>query len=304
MSARESSDGERLTAVVVHDGTVASSSADATVAWWSFTKALLAACILLLSERRRIRLDEPLAGFPFTPRQLLQHRAGVGNYGGLAEYHAAVANGEKPWSVDDLLRRIPPDDLLFAPDTGWAYSNIGYLLLRREVERATDSSLKEALKQLVLRPLGLEIARVAETAGEMQAIAFPATNAYDPGWVYHGCVIGPACEATLALHRLLAGELLSPASRDAMLGRFPIGHELPGRPWVTTGYGLGVMMGLMKDRKSQRSIEVVGHSAGGPGSVAAVYSCSNNGRRRTAGAFAAGNDEGIAEFTVLELLDA
>ena len=35
-------------------------------------------------------------------------------------------------------------------------------------------------------------------------------------------------------------------TRDALLREFPIGDNLPGRPWIRTGYGLGVMMGVMQ----------------------------------------------------------
>ena len=114
-----------LAAVVDADGLLHPASCGAVVPWWSFTKTLIAACVLLLSERRLIALDTPLDGLPCTPRQLLQHRAGIGNYGALADYHAAVERGERPWPVDELLKRVPPGRLLFAPETGWAYSNIG-----------------------------------------------------------------------------------------------------------------------------------------------------------------------------------
>jgi CubicO group peptidase (beta-lactamase class C family) len=294
-----------LTAVVDESGVLDPSSSDATVAWWSFTKTLLAACVLLLSERRLITLDDRLEGLPFTPRQLLQHRAGVGDYGGLADYHAAVERGDAPWSEKELLRRISPHELVFDPGAGWAYSNVGYLLLRREVERRADTSFADAMARLVLRPLGLQVARIAESAEQMQGIAHPPRHTYDPAWVYHGCVVGPVCEAALALHRLLASDLLAPASREALLRKHPIGGSLPGRPWIRTGYGLGVMMGLMGS-DLQVPMEVVGHSAGGPGSVGAVYSrrAGSVAGHRSAACFTAGDDAGAAEFAVLRMLQA
>jgi D-alanyl-D-alanine carboxypeptidase len=294
-----------VTAVVDENGVLDPSSSDAIVAWWSFTKTLLAACVLRLSEQRLIALDNRLEGLPYTPRQLLQHRAGVGDYGGLAEYHAAVERGDTPWSEEELLRRIPPHELAFDPETGWAYSNVGYLLLRREVERKADSSLADAMARLVLRPLGLQAARIAESTEQMQGIAHPPRRSYDPAWVYHGCVVGPVCEAALALHRLLASDLLAPASREALLRRHPIGGSLPGRPWISTGYGLGVMMGVMGS-ELQAPMEVVGHSAGGPGSVGAVFSGCVGGvaGHRSAACFMAGDDAGAAEFAVLRLLQA
>ncbi len=291
-----------LLGLVDPDGNLDPSSSPAVVPWWSFTKTLIAACILRLAERGSIALDARLHGKPFTTRQLLQHRAGVRNYGELAEYHEAVERGERPWPVAELLERIPLDDLTFTPATGWAYSNIGYLLLRQEVERLTGASLAEALASIILRPLGLEACRMAETADDMQRTALFPPHVYDPGWVYHGCVIGPVGEAALALHRLLAGPLLAPASRQAMLSCFAIGGGIPGRPWVTTGYGLGLMMGSMQDAHAGCRLEVAGHSAGGPGSTGAVYHAVTADGRRTAAAFASGSDTGIAEGEALRIL--
>ena len=86
-------DVEVVTAAVV-DGTVAVGDvADPPVPWWSFTKTVLAAAALVLVDAGRLTLDTPLAGQRYTLRQLLQHRAGVPDYGSLADYHDAVASG-------------------------------------------------------------------------------------------------------------------------------------------------------------------------------------------------------------------
>jgi CubicO group peptidase (beta-lactamase class C family) len=62
------------------------------VPWWSFTKTAIAATALSLVARGKITLDEPLTAKPYTLRQLLQHRAGLCDYGALPDYHAAVAS--------------------------------------------------------------------------------------------------------------------------------------------------------------------------------------------------------------------
>jgi CubicO group peptidase (beta-lactamase class C family) len=56
----------------------------------------LATAALQLVDRGNLDLDDQIDDHPCTLRQLLQHRAGVPNYGGLASYHDAVARGEKP----------------------------------------------------------------------------------------------------------------------------------------------------------------------------------------------------------------
>ena len=102
--------------------------------WWSLTKAALAAGALVLVAGGRLELDASLAGRPFTLRQLLQHTAGLPDYGGLPAYHEAVARRAEPWSADELLRRVSSDTLLFSPGQGWAYSNVGYFFVRRLIE--------------------------------------------------------------------------------------------------------------------------------------------------------------------------
>lgn len=49
-------------------------------------------------------------------------------------------------------------------------------------------------------------------------------------------------------------------------------------------------------------LEVIGHSAGGPGSVGAVYNARCDGKARTVAVFTAGSDEGVAEEEALRML--
>jgi CubicO group peptidase (beta-lactamase class C family) len=289
-------------AVLDHRGQAKGNSSATLVPWWSFTKTLIAACALRLAEQGRLALDVPLGGQPYTTRQLLQHCAGVGNYGDSADYHAAVARRDPPWSDDELFARFPPERLLFAPGTGWAYSNIGYLLLRRHIERISGTGLKDALNELLLAPLGLHSSRLAESPADMATTAFEGGHGYHPGWAFHGVVIGPVLEAAQALHGILQSDLLAPASRAALLDRHPIGGPIAGRPWQTTGYGLGLMIGSMSLPGMPQPFPVAGHSAGGPGSVGAVYQGSLDGRHRTVAVFSAGTDEGIAENEAFRLL--
>lgn len=290
-----------LTAAVGDDGCLMAGASPAIVPWWSFTKTLIAAAALRLSDQGRLDLDRPVPGGPYHWRQLLGHRAGVGDYGGLPDYHAAVTAGQPPWDEATLLARVPPDRPLFAPDTGWAYSNVGYLLVRRGLERLCDQPLGDLLADLVLRPLGLDATRLAVTVTDMDGTAFAGGHGYDPGWVYHGTLIGPVLEAALGLHRLLTGALLSPASLTAMTSRHDLGGPIPGRPWRAPGYGLGLMVGRM-GMDSGRAIDTAGHSAGGPGSTGAVHHRLSPGPVRTVACFADSDDPAITEDAVLRHL--
>ncbi|EHJ48201.1 beta-lactamase [Solidesulfovibrio carbinoliphilus subsp. oakridgensis] len=292
----------RYAALVEATGDLRPGAATAVVPWWSFTKPLIAACLLRLAGKGQLDIEARLDAYPFTVRDLLQHRAGVGDYGALAEYREAVSRGDAPWSDQALLARVSPDRLLFAPRTGWAYSNVGYLLLRRLIERICGTGLGEALAALVLGPLGLVASRLAERPADMAATAFPGGHGYQPGWCFHGTVIGPVAEAALALHRLLAGELLAPAWKQAFLEPFLLAPGMAGRPWHTAGYGLGLMRGTMKRPGMDRPLAVAGHSAGGPGSVGAVYHALDRGGGRTVAVFADAEDASAVETRALALL--
>ncbi|HYF58059.1 MAG TPA: serine hydrolase domain-containing protein [Burkholderiaceae bacterium] len=289
-------------AAVDECGTPAADASTAIVPWWSFTKTLVAVAALRLVEQGRLALDAPLPAAPFTLRQLLQHRAGLGDYGALPAYRAAVERADEPWSDDVLFRHVPPSRLLFAPGEGWAYSNVGYLLARRTIEAACGAGLDRVLEEQVLGPLGLAGSRFARGPDDMRATAFEGGRGYHPGWVRHGLVVGPAVEAALALHRILNGGLLSPASRAALLAAHPVGGPPPGRPWTSAGYGLGLMIGTMRGPGADAPLDVVGHSAGGPGSVGAVYHAPRARPRLTVAAFAAGPDGGLVEDAALRRL--
>ena len=209
---------------------------------------------------RRLVLDEPLPGRPYTLRQLLQHRAGLTEYGRLPAYHEAVGRNEDAWPADEMLARTAADRLVYEPGKGWGYSNIGYYL-RPAADRAErrTAPLGDALDHLVLKPLGIAGVRFAADRAHY-------SPDYDPRWVYHGLLVGPIAQAALLLQRLLAGDLLPPPLLSAMCDRYLVGGPIAGRPWKTPSYGLGLMIG-----ETTGGELIAGHTGGGPGSAVAVY---------------------------------
>src|SRR5207302_3303179 len=126
---------------------------------------------LVLVAGGRLELDASLAGRSFTLRQLLQHTAGLPDYGGLPAYHEAVARRAEPWSADDLLRRVSAGTPLFSPGQGWAYSNVGYLFVRRLIEEATGEEMDAALRRLVFGPPGVPGAPPARAPSDLTPTA-------------------------------------------------------------------------------------------------------------------------------------
>lgn len=267
----------------------------ALVPWWSITKSVLAAAVLRLAEMGLLDLNDHFEDWPFTIRQVLQHRSGLANYGGPI-YERAVAEGESVWSVDELLERQNARQLLFTPGEGWAYSNIGYLFIRQLIERITGMDLDLALKQLIFSPMQIKGTRVATTPNDMAETLWGNPDNFDPRWVYHGLLVGPPADAVEFLKQLLTDRFLAEASLAAMRNCHSIGGELPKRPWENTGYGLGLMIGKMKTAGW-----VVGHSGAGPTTVSALYAFPDLPGTPIVAAFAQGADEGVAEYEVIRV---
>jgi len=236
------------------------------VPWWSFTKTVLSATALTLVRDGRLDLDASLPGNAFTLRQLLRHEAGLADYGELPEYHTAVANHEPAWSAEEMMLRLDGHRLRYSPGAGWRYSNVGFMLVARLIERAADLPLEDAIRQQVLIPLGISMVRLARERLELNVEYLGSSFSYDPGWVYHGLLIGPVSQAALLLDNLLAGKLLPTNLLQEMQLTRVLGGPIAGRPWVTPGYALGLMRGSIEG-----GLTLAGHTGCGPGSVVAVY---------------------------------
>ncbi|VVP05478.1 D-aminopeptidase [Pseudomonas fluorescens] len=270
---------------------------DVTVPWWSFTKTVLAAAALSLVRDGLIGLDEGVPEGPFTLRQLLRHEAGLADYSELADYHTAVARNETPWSAAEMLQRLDATRLRYAPGDGWRYSNVGYLFIARLIARVTGLRLEEALTQRVFAPLGLSRIRLATTRADLAYVNMGAASTYDPGWVYHGLLVGPLVEAALCLDRLLDGHLLPQSLLREMQTVRTLGGPIAGRPWVAPGYGLGLMQGMVES-----GLTLSGHTGVGPGSIIAVYRCIDGNSTASCAVFDESGNEGAVEAEVVRHL--
>jgi CubicO group peptidase (beta-lactamase class C family) len=235
------------------------------VPWWSFTKTVLAVAALRLVERGRLALWEPVDGAPYSLGQLLRHEAGLPDYGGVARYHEDVAAGKVPWPVERLLAAIDADRPRYAPGEGWAYSNIGYLKVGRLIERASDLSLGEALRDLVFQPADLTSPRLATTPEDLAGVQMGEAAGYHPGWVYHGLVTGTAADGARLLRAVLTGALVRPETLAQMVQ----GRALPqyrNAVYPDPAHGLGLM------HWAQDPLDhPIGHTGSGPGSSIAIY---------------------------------
>lgn len=263
--------------------------------WWSITKSVLAAAVLRLADQGRCSLDDFYNHRPYTIRQLLQHTAGLNNYGG-EPYRAAVAAGDPVWPVTELLARVNAERLIFTPGCDWAYSNVGYIFIRQLIEETAGLEIDEALRMLVFGPMGIQRTRLAATPDDVKQTFWGNPNGYDPRWVYHGLLIGPPSDAVDFLRRLFSAAFLSAAARSAMKTMHALGGSVAGRPWTRIGYGLGLMMGEMGEGGA-----VFGHSGVGHDCVSSLYCFSELPGGPIVAVFGQGSDEATTETEAMRL---
>ena len=272
------------TLVAAGDDVEITGDPDARYPIYSVTKTAVAAAVLLLVREGAIELD--------SVRRLLDHTSGVRDYGSLPEYHETVrVRPGSAWDDDEFLARASAAGPQFESGKGWAYSNTGYLVLRRLLDE--HGGLTAFLPRL-----GLAAATVAERTADL-GVAVPAPSAllldgvgdvrgvYDPRWVGHRTLVARAGDL-LDFWRDLPSEMLDPRTF------VPVGADAPG--FVRPSYGLGVMA----DPGSPLGT-VVGHGGAGPGYTAAVFAVPG----ADAVAIVLTADERYpAQQTVLELLGA
>lgn len=263
---------------------------------YSITKTFTAVLLLLLQQEERLSLKDPLARwFPQVPqadciclKQLLNHTAGIPDYGSLQAYHDGVrAAPSLPWSFEQFAAATFEQGLCFVPGTGWAYSNPGYMLLKHIAETVTDTPFAQLIADRIAQPLELRRTFVPQSVEELSSLA-PATSCalapdaslrdvrhhYHPGWVSHGVVASTPSEIVLFLNALFGERLLPQQCLEEMsaLVAVPIPAttsppaSAPPRRWVQPGYGLG----LMADSASVWG-RILGHNGGGTGYSASAF---------------------------------
>ena len=271
-------------------------NAESDVPWWSFTKLVIDTAALKLVELGSLDLDSPLSGRPFTLRQLLQHEAGLPDYGRLASYHSAVQGVEEPWPADEIIARTVEAYPSWPPGTRWSYSNIGYYYIGQLIVEAARKGLDEALDTLALARAGVRRARLASSKADLETVQMGPASGNDPRWVLHGLLVGPIAEAATFLQRLLSGAILNESTLAEMLRVRPLPQFRNGL-WNHPAYGLGIM-GAWDGPKTP-----CGHSGEGPGSGIAVYGKVTDGDVSVTACWESPGTSRSAEMVALDMLE-
>lgn len=224
----------------------------------SVTKQFTATAILLLEERGRLRVTDPIKSFlpdapsawdPITFHHLLSHTSGLAS--GPPPDPATRALPTRPEKLIERFRNLP---LQSKPGAKYSYSNAGYQLLAYLIERASGQPYEDFLRENIFEPLGMKDSISATQAPIISSRAagyinnpggssstgrallnapfFDQTNVMGAGSLY---------STTADLHRwttaLFGGKLLRPASLTKM--------TTP----LDSGYAYGLTVGSSNGRR-------------------------------------------------------
>lgn len=125
----------------------------------SITKQFTSAAILLLEERGKLRVTDPVCNYvtncpdawkEITIHHLLSHTSGIPNFTALPDY---APNMHAPVTNDAMLTRFRDRPLDFKPMEKWNYSNSGYFLLGVIIEKAGGETYENFLQKNIFDPL-------------------------------------------------------------------------------------------------------------------------------------------------------
>ncbi|MBS1857818.1 MAG: serine hydrolase [Acidobacteria bacterium] len=128
----------------------------------SVTKQFTAASILLLEERGKLKVDDPVKKYmPDAPAawdkvtifHLLTHTSGIPSFTGFPDYAKLEPFPSTPAG---LVARFRDKPLEFQPGEKWAYNNSGYVLLGYLLEKITGETYERFVTDNIFTPLGMK----------------------------------------------------------------------------------------------------------------------------------------------------
>ncbi len=215
----------------------------------SITKTFTASVVLQLQEEGVLSLDDTLEswypGFPrgelIALRNLLSHTTGIYDFA----YHGKIlANSAAYWEPEELVALAAGEPPLFDPGEAYDYSNTNFILLGLVVEAATGKSWAKHVRDRLLDPLQLDDTIIAsdepigvDDVAKGYFVNADWTTQVNPstGWAA-GAMVSNAADLVAWIDALLFGDVLSPASKEAMQTPFELNNN------KTIRYGLGLRL--------------------------------------------------------------
>ncbi len=130
----------------------------------SVSKVLTATAVLKLVNAKRINLDAKVTNylkeFPYpdvTIRMLLSHRSGMRSYAYFTDRDKTVWDRHNTLTNQDILTIMRTKNIGLEQKTGtrFAYCNTNYAMLALIIEKVTKLSFREAMSQMIFKPLSM-----------------------------------------------------------------------------------------------------------------------------------------------------
>lgn len=226
---------------------------DTLFAIGSVSKQFTCAAILLLAEDGRLSVHDKVAKYypnltranDITLLDLMNHTSGYPDYYPLDFVDRRM---RQPIDPDELLRQYAGGKLDFEPGSKYSYSNTGYILLGRVVEKVSGKPFGEFLAERIFQPLGmhntvhepnLSDPRLARGYTTFALGAPEYTHPEANGWIgaAGGMYSTPSDLAKWNL-ALISGKVLQPESYALMIAP----RRLSDGKISDYGCGLGVRM--------------------------------------------------------------
>jgi CubicO group peptidase (beta-lactamase class C family) len=227
-------------------------TADTPFALGSVSKQFLCTAAYMLVDRGQLAMTDSIAKWypnvtrsaDITLADLGGHTAGYRDYYPLDYVDTRMT---KPIAPDDLIAQYATMPLDFEPGARWSYSNTGFVLLARVVEKVSGMPYGKYLEEQIWKPLGMmaSIARPANAAtGHVSFVldgAQPEPREAD-GWLFGaGDIWASANDVAKWDLALLDGKLLSPDSHRALATARTLANG------KSSGYSCGWSVGLNRN---------------------------------------------------------
>ena len=238
----------------------------------SISKQFTAACVLLLQQDGKLKLDDPVSkyvpgltrGNEVTIRQLLSHTSGYQDFWPQDYVPPAMEKAITPQAILDHWAKQPLD---FEPGTRWQYSNTNFEIAALIVEKASGKPFFQFVRTRVLEPLGITTAIDFDALGptSVQPTGYmryglgplrPATST-GSGWMYGaGELAMTASDLAKWDIAMIKQSLLKPESYRAMETTVLLKNG------TSANYGLGVDVDMSGGHRTvEHSGEVAGFTA-------------------------------------------
>ncbi len=239
----------------------------------SIAKQFTAVAILQLRDQGKLSLDDDVKKWlpelntgdnKITLRHLLAHTAGIVELSEMQELRAIQLMRNPNVTRDTVYKAIVRYPPAFPAGTMEIYSNTGYWLLGRIIEKASDVTYAEYIEKRIFAPLGMSRSMYCDNSKPVPDRASPyiirngvfnrAPDIVHTGTYAAGALCSTAADMITWLQALHGGKVLSPKSYAELITPAKLNDGTPLR------YGMGTTIA-----EDSHGLRYIGHNGGGFG---------------------------------------